>query len=108
MTDAQEHANHENGLTAQSNLRGVIKALTPDFGDRIASTIATPELLNWLRRQAAKREWADGTYNHYIIQLKVIYRIGQESGKVEANPRPCSETADSRQRQAALPQRRRN
>jgi integrase len=78
MTDAQEHANHENGLTAQSNLRGVIKALTPDFGDRIASTIATPELLNWLRRQAAKREWAGGTYNHYIIQLKVIYRIGQE------------------------------
>jgi integrase len=86
MADAQEHADHENSPKAQSNLRGVIKALTEDFGDRIAATITTPELLTWLRRQSAEREWADGTYNHYIIQLNVIYRIGQESGKVEVNP----------------------
>jgi site-specific recombinase XerD len=83
---AQEHADHENGDSAQSNLRGVINTLTPDFGDRLASSITAQDLLFWLRSQAKKREWSDGTYNHYIVQLCVIYRIGQENGKVAVNP----------------------
>jgi site-specific recombinase XerD len=84
--DALINAQHENGESAQSNLRGVISALTPDFGSRDASSIATLDLLIWLRARAKAKGWADGTYNHYIVQLRVIYRIGQESGKVEVNP----------------------
>jgi site-specific recombinase XerD len=83
---AQEHAEHENGHSAQSNLRGVINALTPDFGDRLASSITTQEMLTWLRAQERKRGWSDGTYNHYLVQLCVIYRLGQENGKVSINP----------------------
>jgi site-specific recombinase XerD len=64
----------------------VINALTPDFGDRLASSITAQELLNWLRHEAKKRKWSDGTYNHYVVQLCVIYRIGQEAGKVSVNP----------------------
>jgi site-specific recombinase XerD len=85
-TDAITHAEHENGESAQSNLRGVINALTSEFADRIASSITTQELLFWLRSQAKQREWSDGTYNHYLIQLCVIYRVGQENGKVSINP----------------------
>jgi site-specific recombinase XerD len=84
--DAQEHAEHENGPSAQSNLRGIIAALLPDFGDRGASSISTPELLVWLRARGKTCEWSDGTYNHYVTQLRVIYRISQENKKVEVNP----------------------
>jgi site-specific recombinase XerD len=84
--DALTHAEHENGDSAQSNLRGVINALTPDFGDRQTSTITTAELLAWLRSQAKRRKWSDGTYNHCIVQLCVIFRIGQENKKVATNP----------------------
>jgi site-specific recombinase XerD len=84
--NAMTHAQHENGGSAQSNLRGVINTLTPDFGDRQAYTITTAELLAWLRSEAKRRKWSDGTYNHYVVQLCVIFRIGQENKKVATNP----------------------
>jgi integrase len=83
---AQDHVAHENGHSAQSNLKGVINALLPEFGERQASSITTQELLTWLRSQGKKREWSDGTYNHYVIQLCVIYRVGQDTGKISVNP----------------------
>jgi integrase len=84
--DAIANAEHENGESAVGNLQGVINTLTSDFGDRIASSITSQELLAWLRTQAKKRKWADGTYNHYLIQLCVIFRVGQENGKMKENP----------------------
>jgi integrase len=84
--NAMTHAEHENGDSAQSNLRGVINTLTPDFRDRQAYTITTAELLAWLRSEAKRRKWSDGTYNHYVVQLCVIFRIGQENKKVATNP----------------------
>ncbi len=85
-SDAQDHAAHENGDSAQSNLRGVINALLPNFGGRPAPSITSQELLTWLRVQAKKREWSDGTYNHYLVQLCVIYQVGQDAGKITVNP----------------------
>jgi site-specific recombinase XerD len=84
--DAMTHAEHENGESAQSNLRGIVAALLPDFGERQANTITTPELLAWLRARGKTCGWSDGTYNGYIVQLCVIFRIGIENGKVESNP----------------------
>ena len=65
MADALENSLHENSASATSNLRGVISALTPDYGDRMAESITTLELLTWLRKRAKAKQWADGTYNHY-------------------------------------------
>jgi integrase len=84
--NAMTHAEHENGESAKNNLRGVINTLTPDFVDRQASSITTAELLAWLRSEAKRRKWSDGTYNHYVVQLCVIFRIGQENKKVATNP----------------------
>ena len=86
MADALENSIHENSDSATSNLRGVINALAPKFGERPAASIKTLELLTWLRRRAKTKEWADGTYNHYVIQLKVTYKLGMQHGKVAVNP----------------------
>ena len=87
MEDATENAKHENGVSAQKNLGHITKALTEaGFGKRVASSITTEELLGWLRKRAKERKWEDGTYNHYVTQLKVIYGRAVEKGKVSANP----------------------
>ncbi len=77
MADALEHSNEHQRLVAQSNLRGVIAALTPDFYDRDASTITTEELTAWLRRQGKAQDGADGTYNYSVTQLKMMYKPGR-------------------------------
>ncbi len=86
MADALENSIEHNGWSAQSNLRGVIAALTPDFGDKEATQITTEELTLWLRRRAKSQEWADGTYNNYVTQIKVMYRLGVQAKKTSGNP----------------------
>jgi len=43
-------------------------------------------LKKWLLRERNRREWEDGTYNHYITQLRLIYRLGAHNKKVNVNP----------------------
>jgi site-specific recombinase XerD len=86
MEDALQQKIHEYGKSAISNFRGMVKALTPEFGERSASTITTEQFVQWLRKRSKSQEWADGTYNTYVTQLKVMYRLGIEQRKVDANP----------------------
>lgn len=86
MDDALANSIEHNGRSAQSNLRGVIAALTPDLGEREASSITIEELTLWLRRRGKAQKWADGTYNNYVTQLKVMYRLGMQHKKASVNP----------------------
>jgi site-specific recombinase XerD len=90
MNDAME-AGESNGASAQRNLSGIVKALTPTFGKRIASAITTEELTEWLRTRKRQHCWANGTYNGYITQLRLIFRFGVKMKKVHDNPALCVE-----------------
>lgn len=84
--DAQAESSLHNGDSSQGNLRTIVDALAPDFGNRLAETITTDELKKWLVRERNQRGWEDGTYNHYVTQLRLIYRLGAHNKKVSVNP----------------------
>jgi site-specific recombinase XerD len=85
-SDAKAQSELHNGESAQKNLQTIIDALADDFGNRLADTITTDDLKMWLVHQRLHRKWEDGTYNHYITQLRVIFRLGRQNGKVHENP----------------------
>jgi len=80
-TDAQKFKEHRNGDKAKKNLATIIKVLADDFGKRQASTIPKEEWEEWLREEEDERDWAQGTYNHYVTQIRLIYRIAIEETK---------------------------
>jgi site-specific recombinase XerD len=86
MTDALVRCEESNGISAQRGLAGIVKALTPDFGNRIASTITTEELNEWLRPRKRLNSWRPATYNGYVVQLRLIFRGGIKAKKVRDNP----------------------
>jgi len=52
-----------------------------EFSNRLA-LIPIDELRRWFDGQ----EWENATYNRYRTTLSLIYRLGMENGKVQANP----------------------
>ena len=58
-----------------------IGRLRAEFGSR-PGLIPIKELRNWFDEQ----EWENATHNRYKTTLSLIYRLGMEHGKVQANP----------------------
>lgn len=58
-----------------------IGRLVKEFGNRNAD-IPVEALRAWFSEQ----KWEAGTYNRYKSMLSLIYRLGMENGKVNANP----------------------
>jgi site-specific recombinase XerD len=56
------------------------------FGDRVAESITTRELQDWLDEMAEKREWTGGTQNRFKSSLSTVFREGMRAGKVSVNP----------------------
>jgi integrase len=52
-----------------------------EFGSR-PGLIPIKELRSWF----AEQEWENATHNRYKTTLSLIYRLGMEQGKVQANP----------------------
>jgi len=86
IDDAQKKAELKNGSAAQRNLRSIVTALKPVFAKRIASSITTSELQEFLVKMREENEWAEGTFNHYVTQLRLIFRMGIKAKKVWENP----------------------
>ena len=59
-----------------------IGRLKQEFGRYSAAAITIEDLRKWFDEQ----EWQAGTYNRNKTTLSLIYRLGIENGKVQANP----------------------
>lgn len=66
--------------------QGMSNLMLPQFGNRVAATLTTMELENWLLDEADENEWAPPTQNGYKSCLVVIYREGINANLIEKNP----------------------
>ena len=56
------------------------------FGVRVAESITTRELQDWIDEMAEGREWTGGTRNRFKSSLSAVFREGMRAGKVSVNP----------------------
>lgn len=58
----------------------------PVFGDRVAESITTRELQDWMDKVAEERGWTGGTRNRVKSSLSTVFREAMRAGKVSGNP----------------------
>lgn len=63
-----------------------VKLALPRFGSKVAATISTGEIQQWLKATAKERHWSPGTRNRVKASLSVVFREAQRAGKVGQNP----------------------
>jgi integrase len=56
------------------------------FGNRDVATIKKQELLAWLTKEAAERNWKPSTRNRWQAGLSLIFRVGIDNEKIDKNP----------------------
>ncbi len=80
--DAQKWSEefHPKGIRA---LKGRIKKLKEEFGERPAADL-TPQIIDrWLTEQT---EWSPATKNRYRAAISLVYRQAMRNGKIHTNP----------------------
>ena len=66
----------------KDTLKGRVKAIVEDFGDREAASIRPAEIDNWI----AEYTKTPATFNRYRALFSLIYREGVRNDKVPSNP----------------------
>jgi len=84
--DALAHSRHENSEKQTYELGLRIEQLLSVFGSRQATTIRKNEIVSWLGEQAEERDWAPTTRNRWQATFSLIFRVGMDNEKIEANP----------------------
>jgi site-specific recombinase XerD len=65
---------------------GMASPMLLAFGNRVAATLTTMELENWLLDQADENEWEPPTQNAYKSAMVVIFREGDNANLIKKNP----------------------
>ncbi len=84
VTDAIKFA--EKHHRASKDFKQRANLAKDEFGDRIAESITTTELQDWIDEMAEDREWTGGTRNRFKSTLSTVFREGMRAGKVNVNP----------------------
>lgn len=84
VTDAIDFAEKHHRASKDFKQRANLAAEA--FGDRVAESITTRELQDWIDWMAEEREWTGGTRNRFKSTLSTIYREGMRAGKIMVNP----------------------
>jgi len=84
VTDAIKFSEKHHRATMDFKQR--VELALPAFGDRIAESITTRELQDWVDEMAEEREWSGGTQNRFKSSLSTVFREGMRAGKVSVNP----------------------
>lgn len=82
--DAIEFADRHH--RASKDFKQRVNLALDEFGNRVAESITTRELQDWLDSMAEEREWAGGTQNRFKSSLSTVFREGMRAGKVSINP----------------------
>lgn len=84
--DALLHSQAENSEKQTYELRLRIHQLLPVFGSRPAETIKKNEIVAWLVKEAAERNWAPSSRNRWQATFSLIFRVGIDNEKIDRNP----------------------
>lgn len=84
--DALLHSQAENSEKQTYELRLRIQQLLPVFGSRPAETIKKNEIVAWLVKQTAERNWAPSSRNRWQATFSLIFRVGVDNEKIDRNP----------------------
>ena len=71
---------------ASKDFKQRVNLAVDEFGDRVAESITTRELQDWVDEMAEEREWTGGTRNRFKSSLSTVFREGMRAGKVTVNP----------------------
>ncbi len=63
-----------------------VELALPAFGERVAESITTRELQDWMDEMAQERAWTGGTRNRVKSSLSTVFREAMRDGKVSGNP----------------------
>jgi site-specific recombinase XerD len=73
----------EHGHKDMRNLKGRMKALIEEYGNREAASIEASELDKWL---TAHEAWSPATKNRHKAAFSLVYRHAMANGKEKSNP----------------------
>jgi site-specific recombinase XerD len=71
---------------ASKDFKQRVNLAVDEFGDRVAESITTRELQDWVDEMAEEREWTGGTRNRFKSSLSTVFREGMRAGKITVNP----------------------
>jgi site-specific recombinase XerD len=71
---------------ASKDFKQRVNLAVDEFGDRVAESITTRELQDWIDEMAEEREWTGGTRNRFKSSLSTVFREGMRAGKITVNP----------------------
>ncbi|HUX45118.1 MAG TPA: site-specific integrase [Terracidiphilus sp.] len=71
---------------ASKDFKQRVNLALDEFGDRVAESITTRELQDWVDEMAEQREWTGGTRNRFKSSLSTVFREGMRAGKITVNP----------------------
>lgn len=71
---------------ASKDFKQRVNLALDEFGDRVAESITTRELQDWVDEMAEEREWTGGTRNRFKSSLSTVFREGMRAGKITVNP----------------------
>ncbi len=71
---------------ASKDFKQRVNLALDEFGDRVAESITTRELQDWIDEMAEEREWTGGTQNRFKSSLSTVFREGMRANKVTVNP----------------------
>jgi integrase len=84
--DAEEYSKATNNAKVTHDLGLKVAKLRLVFGPRMAESITRQEIVRWLTQEADSRGWAISTRNRWQSALSLIFRVGIQNSKLEANP----------------------
>lgn len=71
---------------ASKDFKQRVNLAVDEFGNRVAESITTRELQDWVDEMAEEREWTGGTRNRFKSSLSTVFREGMRAGKITVNP----------------------
>ena len=84
VTDATKFS--EKHHRASKDFKQRVNLALDEFGARVAESITTSELQDWIDEMAEEREWTGGTRNRFKSSLSTVFREGMRAGKITVNP----------------------
>jgi integrase len=84
--DALEHCKAVNSEDSTYELQLKVDVLKEAFDQRKAEDITKQDIVRWLVTESEKRKWRPGTRNRWQAALSLIFRVGVDNEKIDANP----------------------
>jgi integrase len=86
IDDALEHSQAENGERSTHELKLKFSRMREDWGSRQVEGISKQDIVRWLTKEKAERDWTTSTMNRWQAAFSLIFRVGIDNEKITSNP----------------------